>query len=207
MLFCVTWVKCIFFLLSPSSSCVSTGSTWPVRFCYALCVLAKGLFHLWQVRLLSWQANPPQNPPLHVGMSEALSRHSLCVWIDRSVCHVGMLRAVCLVGQWKLVTPYCGSRDYPWKEPGCPPLSFLFSNSLTLILLSSSVLPSAWTRAVTFAQMWGGRRSCPLIMLSAWPQSKGFHFVKPSQLNFIIRWFVQSNITCILFNTILHCVL
>lgn len=149
-------ILCVFFLLSPSSSCVSTGSIWPVRFCYALCVLAKGLFHLWQVRLLSWQTNPPQNPPLHVRMSKALSRHSLCVWIDRSVCHVGMLRAVCLVGQWKLVTPYCGSRAYPWKEPGCPPLSFLFSNSLTLILLSSSVLSSAWTCAVTLAQMWGG---------------------------------------------------
>jgi len=94
---------------------------------------------------------------LHVGMSKVMSRGSLCVWIDWCVCHVGMLRAVCLLGTWKLVTLRFSCRAYPWKEPEWPPFSVLLTNSLTLILPSCSPLPSTWTHAVTFAQMWGGR--------------------------------------------------
>lgn len=140
--------------------CVSVGSVCPVTFCSAHCLLARGPFYLWQVRLLSCKTNPlpatPDPHPPNVGMSRAMSCHSLRVWIGRSVCHAGMRRAVCILGPWKLVTPYCGSRDYPWKEPGCPPFSSLLSNSLTLILLSSGLLPSAWTHAVKLAHSTGG---------------------------------------------------
>lgn len=103
------------------------------------------------------------HPPLHVRMSTAMSRHLLCIWIDRSVCHVGMLRAVCLLGPWKLVAPCCGSRDYPWKEPGFPPVAPLLSNSLTLISLWRRLRRGpVLSHLHTIVQVW--LISCPLVM-------------------------------------------
>lgn len=85
-----------------------------IRFCYVLLCCGQRAF----LPLTFLLPDPPWNP--HVRMSKRMSCCLLCVWIDRSVCSVGMLRAVCLLGTWKLVTPCCGRRDIPWKVSGCP---------------------------------------------------------------------------------------
>lgn len=110
-------------------------------------------------------------PPLpHIRMSMVMSRHLLCLWKEWCVCLIGMLRAICFLGTLKLASVRFSFRDYPWKE--CPPFSLLFSNSLTLSLLSSSFLPSARNHGVTLAQMWGRETSSPLIYAAlVWSQS------------------------------------
>lgn len=148
---------------------MSFGSICPVRMCHALCVMTKRLFYLWQVMLLSCSSNLRKSPP-HVRMSMVMSRHLLCLWKEWCVCLIGMLRAICFLGMLKLASVRFSFRDYPWKE--CPPFSLLFSNSLTLSLLSSSFLPSARTHGVTLAQMWGREASSPLIHAAlVWSQS------------------------------------
>lgn len=174
----------------------------PVRFCYAVS-WPKGFSTSDR-----WDFSPVRQilpkSPLHVGMSKAMSCPPLCVWIDRSVCHVGMLRAVCLLGPWKLVTLYCGSRDYPWKEPGCPLFSSLLSNSLTLILLSSGLLPSAWTHAVTLTQMWGGGSAALQLCMEVlmWQTIKRFPFWHLRLIRALL-----NDITCVSFVVTLHHVL
>lgn len=188
------------FLLSPSPSCVSTGSTWPVGFRDVLCVLAKGLFYLWQVRLLSCKTKPPKPPPPLLPCMSGGARQWVAIcftyeWADQSA----MLECWALFAFWaseSLSLRIVGAEIIPEKSPGV----LLFPPS------SQTLWPWSCCQAAC-CHMHGPPYShtCTCVRGSwwflVWPQLKGFHF--PSELNLVIRWFAQSHITCIS-TTILH---
>lgn len=109
------------------------------NYCFSLFVLAKGLFHLWQVRHLPC-FDISHLPPFTVRTSGGLSPFIL--WVNRLMCVPQWNAGSCLPFGHVKACRYAFSvtRLIPKKMFGCPPFSVLLTNSLTLILLSCSLL-------------------------------------------------------------------